>query len=198
MRQQEAFRADIFIKFHLENDLLTMTLTYNHFENKFNQLRHLENPTVGTKIVKNRTMDSKAMPLSLFTVGGYLGFGQRRGLRGRKFLTIWFSCYLIPNDAISTPNSIWTNKSRQITSQPLLESKVYGANMGPNWVLSAPDGPHVGRMNLAIRAHISAEGIPGIKMFPIHHIISIDVYCFMVHIEDNYCYHVLIKKSLNQ
>ena len=29
------------------------------------------------------------------------------------------------------------------------ESKVHGANMGPTWVLSAPDGPHVGPMNLA-------------------------------------------------
>ena len=31
-------------------------------------------------------------------------------------------------------------------------SKVHGANMGPTWVLSAPDGSHVGPMNLAIRA----------------------------------------------
>ena len=31
------------------------------------------------------------------------------------------------------------------------DSKVHGANMGPTWVLSAPDGPHVGSMNLAIR-----------------------------------------------
>ena len=31
------------------------------------------------------------------------------------------------------------------------DSKVHGANMGPTWVLSAPDGPHVGPMNLAIR-----------------------------------------------
>ena len=30
-------------------------------------------------------------------------------------------------------------------------SKVHGAIMGPTWVLSAPDGPHVGPMNLAIR-----------------------------------------------
>ena len=30
------------------------------------------------------------------------------------------------------------------------DSKVHGANMGPTWVLSAPDGPHVGPMNLAI------------------------------------------------
>ena len=31
------------------------------------------------------------------------------------------------------------------------DSKVHVANMGPTWVLSAPDGPHVGPMNFAIR-----------------------------------------------
>ena len=31
------------------------------------------------------------------------------------------------------------------------DSKVHGANMGPTWVLLAPDGPHIGPMNLAIR-----------------------------------------------
>ena len=31
------------------------------------------------------------------------------------------------------------------------DNKAQGANMGPTWVLSAPDGPHVGPMNLAIR-----------------------------------------------
>ena len=31
------------------------------------------------------------------------------------------------------------------------DSNVRGANMGPTWVLSAPDGPHVGPMNLAIK-----------------------------------------------
>ena len=31
------------------------------------------------------------------------------------------------------------------------DSKVHGANMGPTWVLSAPYGPHVGPINLAIR-----------------------------------------------
>ena len=29
------------------------------------------------------------------------------------------------------------------------DNKVHGANMGPTWVLSAPDGPHVGPMNVA-------------------------------------------------
>ena len=31
------------------------------------------------------------------------------------------------------------------------DSKVHGASMVPTWVLSAPDGPHVGSMNLAFR-----------------------------------------------
>ena len=31
------------------------------------------------------------------------------------------------------------------------DSKVHRANMGPTWVLSAPDGPHVGPMNLTTR-----------------------------------------------
>ena len=31
------------------------------------------------------------------------------------------------------------------------DGKIHGANMGPTWVLSAPDGPHVGPMNLAMR-----------------------------------------------
>ena len=36
------------------------------------------------------------------------------------------------------------------------DNKVHGANMGPTWVLSSPDGPHVGPMNLAIR--VSYDG----------------------------------------
>ena len=35
----------------------------------------------------------------------------------------------------------------------LPDSKVHAANMGPTWVLSSPDGPHVGPMNFAIRAY---------------------------------------------
>ena len=38
------------------------------------------------------------------------------------------------------------------------DSKVHGANMGPTWVISAPDGPHIGPMNLAIR-----RGSPGMQ-----------------------------------
>ena len=41
-------------------------------------------------------------------------------------------------------------------TQQFPDSKVHGANMGPTWVLSAPDGPHVGPMNLAIGVVINA------------------------------------------
>ena len=37
------------------------------------------------------------------------------------------------------------------------DSKVHGANMGPTWVLSAPNGPHVGLMNLAIRGTLGFQ-----------------------------------------
>ena len=37
------------------------------------------------------------------------------------------------------------------------DNKVNGANMEPTWVLSAPDGPHVGPMNLAIKVTIQGE-----------------------------------------
>ena len=36
-------------------------------------------------------------------------------------------------------------------SKETLDSKDHGAIMGPTWVLSAPDEPHIGPMNLAIR-----------------------------------------------
>ena len=50
---------------------------------------------------------------------------------------------------------LWT---RQVK---FVDSKVRGADMGPTWILSAPCGPHVGPMNLAIRDvwHITS-GVP--------------------------------------
>ena len=39
------------------------------------------------------------------------------------------------------------------------DSKVHGANMGPTWVLSAPDGPHVGPMKFAFRRLLLLPGI---------------------------------------
>ena len=37
------------------------------------------------------------------------------------------------------------------------DSKFHEANMGPTWVLSDPDGPHVVPMNLAIRASVFSK-----------------------------------------
>ena len=39
------------------------------------------------------------------------------------------------------------------------DSKVHGANMECTWVLSAPDGPHVGPTNLAIREATSPPSV---------------------------------------
>ena len=36
-------------------------------------------------------------------------------------------------------------------------STIHGANIGPTWVLSVPDGPHFGPMNLAIRNAFEAN-----------------------------------------
>ena len=41
----------------------------------------------------------------------------------------------------------------RVASDAFPDSKVHGANMEPTWVLSAPDGSHIGPMNLAIRVY---------------------------------------------
>ena len=82
------------------------------------------------------------------------------------FRRIWF----VEHDVEYRWCVLLLQKSCQVTSMSLLtvnfmidfdddmygylpspDSKVHGAKMGPAWVLSAPDGPHVGTMNLAIR-----------------------------------------------
>ena len=48
------------------------------------------------------------------------------------------------------------------------DSKVQGANMGPPWVLSAPDGPHVGPINLAIGADaLEVSNFSGVSQGPL-------------------------------
>ena len=41
--------------------------------------------------------------------------------------------------------------TRRPSQGKITDNKVHGAIMGLTWVLSAPDGPHVGPVNLAIR-----------------------------------------------
>ena len=45
----------------------------------------------------------------------------------------------------------WQSGTRFNITQDIPDSEVHGVNMGPTWVLSAPDGPHVGPMNFATR-----------------------------------------------
>ena len=55
----------------------------------------------------------------------------------------------IPRVAFPSP---WNSHSDKKNSP---DNKVDGANMGPTWVLSAPGGPHVGPIDLAIRVPLS-------------------------------------------
>ena len=53
-------------------------------------------------------------------------------------------------------NRYITNTAERINNPSphnIPERNVDGANMGPTWVLSAPNGPHVGPMNLVSEIH---------------------------------------------
>ena len=66
------------------------------------------------------------------------------------------SCVQVPKE--------WTTGSRQTFP----DSKVHGANLGLTWVLSAPDGPHVGPMSLAIRVALTPQStaVPAEMIMP--------------------------------
>ena len=57
---------------------------------------------------------------------------------------------MFPKVSIFKITILFVNDKQHIIEDIYPDSKVHGANMGPIWVLSAPDGPHVGPMNLAI------------------------------------------------
>ena len=62
-------------------------------------------------------------------------------------ITVQMSCHLSNSIELCAMVNFAVGK-------PLLtipDSKVHWANMGPTWTLPAPDGPHVGPMNLAFR-----------------------------------------------
>ena len=65
------------------------------------------------------------LPLYISLIEAYIG----------QITKVRLSCYLVllSNDSKNHP-----------------DSKVHGANMGPNWGRQDPGGPHVGPMNLAI------------------------------------------------
>ena len=78
MRQWKAFQADIFFKFDLEIDLLTVTLMCNHFEDKCNQLKHLEKHTIDNKFVKIGPWNPEICHI-ISMVGGILHLVEKQG-----------------------------------------------------------------------------------------------------------------------
>ena len=47
-----------------------------------------------------------------------------------------------------------------ISLETVPDNKVHGVKMGPTWFLPAPDGPHIGPMNLVIRIGMLSAGNP--------------------------------------
>ena len=78
--------------------------------------------------------------------------------------------YVVFWDYLEAPNSqtvMWILLPFQSFSYQhnFPDNKIHGANMGPTWVLSAPDGPSVGPMNLAIwvKANLSLCNMRGLS-----------------------------------
>ena len=71
---------------------------------------------------------------------------------------------MIPKDLVTALNkngsrSRLTNSVGKADRRIFPDSKVHGADIGPTWVLSAPDGPHVDPMHLAIRTYLQQRPI---------------------------------------
>ena len=79
----------------------------------------------------------------------------------KSSLVVGSVCWRIPHSRSRRNNTDSTMKpdNGERTHQGISpDSKVHGANMGPTWVLSAPDGSHVRPMNLAIRDRSYSPG----------------------------------------
>ena len=74
----------------------------------------------------------------------------------------WHLCH----DSMQLYCIIWKLSSYIVEASECIypDCKIHGPSMGPTWVLSAPDGPHVGPMNLAIRVYMSANWVSIGKM----------------------------------
>ena len=83
------------------------------------------------------------------------------------------------------------------------DNKVHGVNMVPTWVMSAPDGPHVGPMNLAIRvdiAQILLELFTNYKYMPylsLYENIFPPYYHFRIFTEYDPIYHLRVLESFS-
>ena len=86
-----------------------------------------------------------------------------------KVITLW--CAENMKQIVWNP-SIWKNKTRLFGivniffTHYLPDSKVHGPNMGPTWVLWAPDGPHVGPWTLL--SGLVIQGTIVLTIDPVH------------------------------
>ena len=78
-----------------------------------------------------------------------------------------FYIYFIESEAYGAYLQ-WFVTLKVACKQTTPDSKVHGANMGLAWVMSAPDGPHVVTMNLAIRDRSVVWNLK-ISLLPAHH-----------------------------
>ena len=60
-------------------------------------------------------------------------------------------------------NKVWNHRPCKFWTYP--DNEVPAANMGPTWVLSAPDGPHVGPRNHGIRVALHTLGMLILLLF---------------------------------
>ena len=104
------------------------------------------------QIVRISSIGCKSSPFSIWKLLRSVWIGSDKLLEG--MILFLFSCEhsLIGRDV--------DRKTRNIFP----DSKVHGANMGPTWILTAPDGPHDGPRNLSIRVLSAGVGL-GVAAF---------------------------------
>ena len=61
-------------------------------------------------------------------------------------------------------NKKWLTVCPTKWNQVYSDNNIHGVNMGPTWDLSAPDGPHVGPMNLAFWGYIKEASVASVKL----------------------------------
>ena len=94
-------------------------------------------------------MKDQAMPKAIVQLGLEIGIVRK--------LVMWWLQWLFPSLCL-------LQRLHEHKMYP--DSKVHGANMGPTWVLLAPNEPHVGPINLAIRVVISnVDRLPAEDVF---------------------------------
>ena len=96
----------------------------------------------------------------------------------QHLLGSWLGTLLVPRPIMTQLTDTYAStgngelKSVAYELQPIPDNKVHGANMGPTWVLSAPDGPHVGPMGLAIRD-------VALSTWTVSHVVSLNICMLM-------------------